>query len=286
MDPAAIRRLIARHRREGMILLNVLLMLAVSSVAVLVMIATQDLEVQRSTRLRDAAQAGAYARAGELSAIVVLRRDALVAAGTDNLSEPWAAVGQQAISVPGGRFALAIQDDQARFNLNHMKGGEAPPIELFQRIGTVAGVDPATTIRIATVVRVAGPLTDLGLLRTAGVPADQLARLEPWVTVLPVEAMVNLNTVGEPLLAVITGDPGAARDLIRRRTVAGFLLPVDLAAAGLPSLAGTGFTSDHYRVVTTVTVGDTTQRLTSHIARTRTETGIDVSVRARQRTAG
>jgi general secretion pathway protein K len=44
-------------RREGMILLNVLLVMAVASVAVLIMIAAQDLEVQRSTRLRDAAQA-------------------------------------------------------------------------------------------------------------------------------------------------------------------------------------------------------------------------------------
>lgn len=286
MRAAAIRRLIARHRREGMILLNVLLMLAVSSVAVLIMITTQDLEVQRSTRLRDAAQAGAYARAGELSAIVVLRRDALVAAGSDNLSEPWAAIGQQAIAVPGGRFALAIRDEQARFNLNHMKDGDPGPIDLFQRIGAAAGADPATVIRIATAVRVAGPLSDFGLLRAAGVPADQLALLEPWVTVLPASATVNLNTVGEPLLAVITGDPGTARTLIGRRTRAGFLLPVDLAAAGLPTLAGAGFTSNHYSVVTTVTVGDTTQRLTSRIARVRTETGIDVSVRARQRTAG
>ena len=65
-----------RPDREGMILLNVLLILAVASVAVLVMVTSQDIEVQRSTRRRDAAQAGAYARAGELSAITGLRRDA------------------------------------------------------------------------------------------------------------------------------------------------------------------------------------------------------------------
>ena len=70
-------------RREGMILLNVLLVLAVASVAVLIMVSTQDIEVQRSTRLRDAAQASAYARAGELSAVTALRRDALVAATTE-----------------------------------------------------------------------------------------------------------------------------------------------------------------------------------------------------------
>ena len=274
------------HDREGMILLNVLLILAVASVAVLVMVTSQDIEVQRSTRLRDAAQARAYARAGELSAITVLRRDALTAAGTDNLSEPWAMVGQQAIAVPGGRFSLAIEDDQARFNLNRMVGGEAQPIDLFQKIAAAAGIEPGSAIRIATVVRLAGPLADLGLLRTAGVSPEDLARLEPWITALPVEATVNLNTVGAPLLGLMTNDPATAEALIRRRTQAGLLLPVDLAAAGLPSLPGTGFTSDHYRVVTTVTVGDTTQRLTSDLARMRGAEGAEVLVRGRQRTAG
>lgn len=275
-----------RPGREGMILLNVLLILAVASVAVLVMVTSQDIEVQRSTRLRDAAQAGAYARAGELSAITVLRRDALTAAGSDNLSEPWARVGQQAIAVPGGRFSLAIEDDQARFNLNRMGGGEAQPIALFQKIAVAAGIAPDSAVRIATVVRLAGPLADLGLLHTAGVSREDLTRLEPWVTALPAEATVNLNTVGAPLLGLMTNDPAAAEALIRRRTQAGLLLPVDLAAVGLPSLPGTGFTSDHYKVVTTVTVEDTTQRLTSNLARMRSAGGSEVLVRGRQRTAG
>ncbi|MES2861623.1 MAG: Type II secretory pathway component PulK-like protein [Pseudomonadota bacterium] len=274
-----------RRSREGMILLNVLLIMAVASVAVLVMVTSQDIEVQRSTRLREAAQAGAYARAGELSAVTVLRRDALTAAGTDNLSEPWAAIGQQAIAVPGGRFSLSIEDEQARFNLNSMVSGDAQPIALFQQIGAAAGVEPAVLIRIASIVRVAGPLSDLGLLRTGGVSPDDLARLEPWIVALPTEAMVNLNTVGEPLLSVMTGDPASARALIQRRAQAGLLQPADLATAGAGVLPGTGYTSDHYRVVTTVTVGDTGQILTSRLERFRRAGGADVLVRGRERTA-
>ena len=275
-----------RADRDGMILLNVLLILAVASVAVLVMVTSQDIEVQRSTRLRDAAQAGAYARAGELSAITTLRRDALTAAASDNLSEPWAQLGQQAIAVPGGRFSLAIEDDQARFNLNRMMAGDASAIDLFQRIASTAGVTPETAVRIATVVRLAGPLADFGLLRTAGVPPEELSRLEPWVTALPVEAAVNLNTVGAPLLGLMLGDPEAAETLIQKRTQAGLLLPVDLAAAGRAVLTGAGYTSNHYRVVTTVTVGDTTQRLISTLVRAQGAEGPVVRVRSRQRTAG
>lgn len=273
-------------RREGMILLNVLLVLAVASVAVLIMVSTQDLEVQRSTRLRDAAQANAYARAGELSAVTTLRRDALVAAGTDDLTEDWAKLGQQDIAVPGGRFALAIEDAQSRFNLNSLHSGDAAPIALFQALGAQQGVDAASLVRIATVVRVAGPLTDESLILAAGVPRAELDKLAPYVVILPEDATINLNTVGLPLLSLVTRDPEVARKLIEARTRRGFLLPADLAAEGAPALTGVGFTSDHYRVVTTVTVGDVTQALDSRIARLRRDRAVDVVVTGRRRTAG
>jgi general secretion pathway protein K len=273
-------------RREGMILLNVLLVLAVASVAVLIMVATQDIEVQRSTRLRDAAQASAYARAGELSAITALRRDGLTAAGTDNLSEPWAQLGQQDIAVPNGRFSLVIEDEQARFNLNALQTGDPGPIDLFQRIGASLGAEPASVIRIASVVRVAGPLTDDSLIVAAGVPRADLDRLAPFVTMLPPRATVNLNTVGLPLLTLLTRDATIAQNLIETRARQGFLTPADLAAEGAPSLPGTGYTSDHYRVVTTVTVGDVTQALDSRLARIRGVGTVDVVVTGRRRTAG
>lgn len=273
-------------RREGMILLNVLLVLAVASVAVLIMVSTQDIEVQRSTRLRDAAQANAYARAGELSAVTTLRRDALVAAGTDNLSEPWAQLGQQAIAVPGGRFALAIEDEQSRFNLNAMQSGEAAPIALFQAIGASLNLDPASLIRIASVVRVAGPLTDDSLIVAAGVPRGDLDRLAPYVVILPEDATINLNTVGLPLLTLMTKDPEVAGKLLAVRARNGLLNPADLSTEGAPSLPGTGFTSNHYRVITTVTVGDVTQALDSRIARIRRDRAVDVVVTGRRRTAG
>jgi hypothetical protein len=65
-----------------------------------------------------------------------------------------------------------------------------------------------------------------------------------------------------------------------------FLVPADLAAEGAPALAGTGYTSDHFRVVTTVTVGDVTQTLDSRIARIRGVGTVDVVVTGRHRTAG
>lgn len=275
-----------RRDREGMILLNVLLVMAVASVAVLVMIVAQDIQVQRGTRLRDAAQASAYARAGELSAVTVLRRDALTAAASDNLTEPWAQIGQEAIAVPGGRFALTIQDEQARFNLNSLRDGRSGPIETFRRIGATVGIEEATLIRIGTAIRVVGPIDDLGPLVLAGVTPAELIALEPYVTVLPETATLNLNTVSEPLLALVLNNPEAASEVVRQRTQRGFVIPADISSAGASQPEASGFVSDHYRVVTAVTVGDTRQRLTSRIARVRGEGTVDVVVTARARDAG
>jgi general secretion pathway protein K len=274
-----------RPDREGMILLNVLLVVAMASVTVLIMVAGQDIELQRSARLRDVAQASAYARAGELSAITSLRRDGIVAAGTDNLAEPWAALSQTSIAIPRGRFALTIEDEQARFNLNTLVSPEATAITLFQRIGTAVGVAPETLIRIATVVRMAGPLADSRLLVAAGVPQGDLVLLEPFVSILPVEAQLNLNTVREPLLAIVLRDPVAARTLVEQRDRVGYLTPADLGTVGASS-TGLGFTSDHFRTVTAVTVGDVQQVVTSQLSRTRGQGLVDVVVISRNRTAG
>ena len=269
-----------RPDREGMILLNVLLVVAMASVTVLIMVAGQDIELQRSARLRDVAQASAYARAGELSAVTSLRRDATLAAGTDNLTEPWAALSQTSIAIPRGRFALTIEDEQARFNLNAIAGGRSEPIALFQRIGASVGVAPDILVRISTVVRIAGPLTDDRLLIASGVSANDLLRLQPLVTILPPEAAINLNTVGEPLLALMLNDPDRARELIVQRERVGYLVPADLAAIG-SSPSGTGFTSNHFRTVTAVSVGDVEQVVTSRLRRTASVSGVDVVVTGR-----
>lgn len=133
-----MRRRPRRADRQGMILLNVLIVVAIAAAAVTVMIVAQDIEVRRSIRLHDAAQAQAYGRAGELSAIVALRRDALTAPTIDTMSEPWAQIGQQAIAIPGGEFALSIVDEQARFNVNAVTQGDAISAFAFLNIGEAA----------------------------------------------------------------------------------------------------------------------------------------------------
>jgi general secretion pathway protein K len=263
-----------------MILLNVLIVVAIAAAAVTVMIVAQDIEVRRAIRLHDAAQAQAYGRAGELSAIVALRRDALTAPDRDTLGEPWAQIGQQAIAIPGGEFALSIADEQARFNVNAVGTGDAIAAFAFLNIGQAAGVQRTTLNAIALAVATLGELRDDGPLRTAGIDPAELDRLAPYVVFLPADAKLNLNTADPALIGVILRDPAVARRVVDRRNQGG-LSPEDVAALGAPALIGAG--SDHFRVETTVRVGDVVRRTSSRIERQATATGPRVAVTSRRR---
>lgn len=272
----------SRHRdnRKGMILLNVLIVVAISAAAVTVMIVAQDIEVQRSTRLRDAAQAQAFSRAGELSAIVALRRDALTTPAVDTLSEPWAQIGQRAIDIPGGSFALTISDDQARFNVNAVARGDVIPANALLIIGDRAGVSRANINLIILTVSALGPLRDDGPLRTAGVDPADLDRLAPYVTFLPEGSAVNLNTAEPGLMEILLQDPAAVRRIVQRRAQ----MPVtteEATALGPPGLVGAR--SDHFRVETVVSVGDVRRRTSARIDRVQTTEGWRVAVGSRYR---
>lgn len=270
----------ARADRRGMILLNVLIVVAIAAAAVTVMIVAQDIQVRRSIRLHDAAQAQAYGRAGELSAIVALRRDALTAPAVDTLSEPWAQIGQQAIAIPGGDFALSIADEQARFNLNAMAEGDAIPAGAFIAIGEAAGVSRETLNLIALTLSTLGPVRDDGPLRAAGVNPADLARLRPYVVFLPKETTVNLNTADPSLLNILLRDPDVVRRVVERRRQGG-LSPEDVAALGAGGMIGAG--SDHFRVETRVRVGDVVRRTSSRVTRTETPEGPRVAITERRR---
>ena len=269
-----------RRQREGMILLNVLIVVAICAAAVTVMIVAQDIEVQRSTRLHQAAQAQVYGRAGELSAVVALRRDGLTSPDIDGLTEPWAQIGQQAIAIPGGEFALTVSDEQALFNVNSVAQGDPVAASILLRIGEAAGVSRETLSTIALSLALVGPLRDDGPLRTAGVDPADLERLAPWVTFLPAEAMLNVNTASPELIAVVLNDPALARSVVDQRARTP-LTPEAILAFGAPRLVGAR--SDHYRVETVVRVGDVRRRTISRLERSIAPQGVSVRVVSRRR---
>lgn len=266
-----------------MILLNVFALVAFAAAVLLMMTNTQDAGLERGLRFREAAAALAAARGGEASAIAALRRDMITAPQTDHYKEPWAAVAQRDVAIAGGRFSLQIEDAQARFNLNTLITGGALGDATAARVETALKLPPGSAAALTSFLREAGPIQQVDELRRAGLDAATLSAIAPYVVALPGATTVNVNTASETLLALLLGDPVAARVLIERRAGPGFLTPADFAAARVAVGPGMSFTSDHYIVTTTVTIGTTTQTLTSVLERRRGPTGVAVVVIARDR---
>ncbi len=266
-----------------MILLNVFALIAFAAAVLLTMTTSQDAGLERGVRFREAAMALTAARGGEASAITALRRDMLTAPQTDHYKEPWAAVAQRDVAISGGRFSLDVEDAQARFNVNSLIAGGAIADATAARVETALKLPVGSAAALTSYLRETGPIQQISELRRAGLDPATLATIAPYLTALPGATTINVNTVSEPLLALLLGDPAAARVLIERRAGPGFLTPADFTAARVAVAPGLGFTSDHYSVTTAVTIGGTTQRLTSLLERRRGPTGVAVVVIARDR---
>lgn len=263
-----------RRDDDGMILVQVLAVLAVASAAVLVLIGLQQAAILRGQRAADTAQALAWARGGETSVATALRRDAAEAPKTDHLGEPWARVAQVPVALPGGGFTLRLRDANDRINLNALTGtlGRARLTALAQ----AAGLTPAAAAGLAALLDQAGPLEDLDHPLLAGLAPEALARVRDLITALPGRAPVNINSAGAPVLALLLGNPAAARALVARRDRQGYLTPGDLADLAVVLPPGLGFTSNLWWVETTATFGASTQTLVTLLHRRPARGGTEV----------
>lgn len=256
-----------REDETGMILVNVLMMVAIASGLVLLMINREELALDRATRLRQASRAMAIARGGELSAIVALRRDAQVAPDADYATEPWGKVAESGAQIAGGSFDLAIGDAEGKFNINLLMDGRADAVMLFRAIGAVAGLSDEQLVQVTALVRLHGPVTDLRPLRLAGLDAKVADRLEQMVTALPGQTAINLNAADPATLEVLFRDPMVVERLVQARQRQGYIALKDLSDNQVTQPPGTSFRSGTFWVRTRATIGETSQQLATLIQR-------------------
>lgn len=272
-----------RDKETGVILINVLVILALTSAVLLVMIRSSDLGIARSQVFSDAAQGLALIQGGEASAIAALRRDMADAPGADHLREAWATVVQTETRIATGTFALDILDAQSRLNLNSLSGSGVVGQQILTRLVTRLKLPEDTAPLILTRLAQRKPLQSLEQLTTeAGLSPETLASLRRVVTLLPGRVDINLNTAPDDLIFALTDNPVQARILISIRERKGNLTTQDFAAANVILPAGTGFTSQYFLLTTRVTVGQTTQVMQSLLRRYHDGEGLaDVAVIAR-----
>jgi general secretion pathway protein K len=185
---------------------------------------------------------------------LILREDARERGGADHLGEPWAVPLAEArlstfLAADRDNNSLAendsldaflsgsITDAQARWNLRRLVDGAGAvvPAELraLERLCDTAGVPADTAGRIAAGLIQAwapgagGARGDAAIapqrvsqLTWLGLDADTVARLDPWIVLLPSpDATVNVLTApAEVIAAAVDGmSAGAAQRLVRER---------------------------------------------------------------------
>lgn len=251
----------------GMILVNVLLIVAIASAAVLLLINREQLALDRALRMREASRAMAIARGGELSAVTALARDVAEAPSIDHRGEGWARIEERGREIEGGRFDLAVADAESRFNVNLLRGGDASAVILFQQLAREAGLNEEQVIEAIAYVRQFGPLSDLRPLRLAGVPPTVADRLSRLVTALPGKTTINLNAATPEIMIQLFREPTKVARLIALRERQGYLSLKELGDEQLTMPAGTSFRSNSFWVRTRVTIGGTSQQVVTLIQR-------------------
>lgn len=278
----------ARAQR-GVALLTALLVMAVAVASIVPALTDERVAVARNARLLDLAQARHAGLGVERWAGAVLLRDA-ADSDSDHLGEDWArpvpAVGFERGSAGGG-----LADLQARFNLNNLlRDGQPEPLWVarFQRLLSALSLDPDLAAALLDWMdaderpRLPGgaealdylardppyraanrPLSVLSeLYLVAGFDAATVARLAPFVSVLPGGSSINVNTAAPEVLQALAAAPGpaSARSFVaeRERTpLADFeaLRAAPLFATPGAELDGLGVGSDWFELDVRLQVG-------------------------------
>ena len=249
-----------RNGERGIALLIVLLTLTLLTIIVIEFTDAAQVETHLAFSARNALQATYLARSGINVAEALLSADSLMPKDGDNLKDLWANPWPP-LPIGDGTVAFRMRDEARFLNLNDMfsRDGHLLPDrrQVFQRLFTqILGIDPRVLAAIVDwiddnqtpepsppgaeqpyylgltpPVRIRnGPLlTFRELLLVRGVTPSILARLEPFVTVLPRSdtLRVNVNTAPPEVLRSLAqglfDDPGVIDRLIATRATTPFV---------------------------------------------------------------
>jgi general secretion pathway protein K len=271
-----------QHHTRGAALLLAMMILALVATTVAGMVWQQTRAVNIEAAERARAQSAWILSAALDWARLILREDQRGGQQNnqpyDTLGEPWAQplaesrlssflAADQDNNADSGIEAFIsgnIEDAQARFNLRGLVDAEGKPVPAqlgaLKALADAAGAPGDTADRIAAALGQAlgqpppagtasddlTPIrpTQLGDLAWMGIEAATLARLAPFVELLPTATPVNLNTAPrEVLVAAIDGlDLGSAERIVQARSRKAFTRLEDVQG-----LLATGTTLDPAR---------------------------------------
>lgn len=295
-------------RQRGVALITVLLVVAVVTVVTAGLIARQQLAIRSAANQMHVRQAWHYAQGGETLAKAILFRDLREGDRqnpVDHLGEGWARPFAPFKLDEGGELRVRIEDPSGRFNLNSLVRQGQPNevalqqfrrlllrlqieepyaerlkdwIDLDQDPTGAYGAEDNQYLLLQPPYRTPNrPMADISELRLLlNMRDEHYRRLAPFVSALPSEVALNVNTASPMVLSSLADglSPEMAAELVAVRGFQGFR---DLQAfLSQPMLAGLGLQGEglsintqYFQVISEVTVGDRRQVLVSQLQRGR-----------------
>lgn len=309
--------------QSGVALIIALLVVALATVTAVAIAWHEQIDIRRSENILRADQAYLQGLGVESWAIGMLERDIQSTPPgnkVDGLADNWAEP-LPATPIEGGHIAGHIEDLQGRFNVNNLYVPLRPDIaqqqraavELayFQRLLDVLNLDPAIAPAVAdwidgdTQARFPNGAEDYAYLdrqppyRTAntriasvselrlvkGMTNKAYDKLAPYVTALPENTAINVNTAPAPVLQALSDkiDSNQLKALVQTRvkhpltSTSAFMQQLGLAASADHASPATkaaaeqlksliGVSSQYYRVEADVKLDETQLRLFSLLA--------------------
>lgn len=297
-------------RQRGVALITVLLVVAIVTVVCAGMIARQQLSIRGTANQMQARQAWHYALGGEALAQSILRRDLRTPGGAagqpavDHLLEPWA-LPQPAYDLDEGQgqVQVRIEDLSGRFNLNSLVQDQQPNaaalaqfrrlllrlqitepyaerlvdwIDSDQQPTGEHGAEDNAYLLLDPPYRTAGRrMEDVSELRLLlGMRDEDFQRLAPYVSVLPADTPLNVNTASAMVLSSLADNlsPSAAEALVKMRLSQPFRDSANFMAQpalGGVQLQGTNIAvaSQFFQVISEVRLADRRVALVSLLRR-------------------
>tara|TARA_R110002049_G_scaffold13509_3_gene58798 strand:- start:149612 stop:150541 length:930 start_codon:yes stop_codon:yes gene_type:complete len=223
-------------QQQGIALLTAILVMALAVIAATSISANHQLSIRRTENVVFGSQVWSYLHGGETWAKVVLARDLDDNNNYDHISEAWA-TELPALPLPGGYISGKIEDEQGKINVNNLMAGSEPdPLtrirlealfalldldsELIQAV--IDWIDPDVNAippngaeddyytgleyPYLTANQAMQHISELRLIK--GFTQEVYEKVAPFLTALPSNTAVNINTAKAEVLASIIPNIG------------------------------------------------------------------------------
>jgi general secretion pathway protein K len=276
----------AARAQRGVALITAMMIVAIAAAIAAQVVFAHQVWMRQ---MENAADRGAtdWLRRGALHWVSTALIEDAAQGSIDHLGERWAQ-GLPPLPVEGGFIRVAIEDAQGRFNLNNLlrnNTSSAPDIAIFQRLLTGLLLNPGLADALVDWIDAddaarPGGAEDIDYLNASppyrtsnqrlasveelrlvrGFDAKTVAALAPYVTVLPADSDINLNTASPLLLSALLGVDLASAQRIADTRVENPLQNAGALAKLLPPgvqapTIGAGVKSDFFLVSIETQIG-------------------------------